>query len=1102
MKRKFISALLFGALCITPSSVLVSCDDYDSDIENLQQQITANAQTLEQLSGEKLKNVAVEIEALKSAQKGLEDAYKNADEANKQTVIAAAKLLVEKAKADLESALDAANKRIAEQGKTVETLLKNDAEMQNAITTAKEKAEKAYGLAEQAMALSKANKEELTKVANELKSIKETLEKQINALSDKVTKLTEKVGELESSLTAQEGTLRDYINAKNEEQDDKLEEELDKFNGDIEAYKKDQAKKIEELKTSIANLKAEVDTNKTELQNLVNAEVKKLTEKIGSLEAALNTEIEKLKTAYNNLDTKDKELQAQISELEKGLENAEAKLNEEIAKKIAAVNGLVDVLYANLANLITGVIVQDADSEFEAVYAQVNKFNVNPGEGKTYFDAENVKQRKVYFPYKNAKNASTLFANQYNVQEKAGFIFATINPNSVDFKGQTLALLNSQDAANSEYVLEKTAAANKLITRAEAKKGNGLYEMAVTNTFNKGDYEAVKKQPKLNEKVVYALAATDNKTLGKDGKPMGRKVYSKYEIKTNATAATALTNTDFELIGVDAQKNADGVNYKFVGQAATAGDLTGTLRLTPVFDAHKAKGAKKVYRKYLVCTKAVQPGKPNTNVPDAVNAMNTNKGFETVLAEGNDLFNEIPVVISEKYNNYIFTYDYYIWNYDGSIYKNTYTVIYTKPMIETQTIAMTHTPQSNAVQTVSESNPAFNTLLCMTGKNDVFVKNTTKLTVGAATVAGAQINGGEFTKITFTNGKKDAELKTLDINLMQNKAEQSLEGNFKASDIKTLSVTYDPAKVTFDKVYTLPLNFKNPQTNLVNTVNIQFTMKRPTFFDEFIQRITNAFDGNITIAWAAYDASAKGYAYYDLSGSYNNVNKDLDKVNGVESKILFKDLTVYNKANKNEAYKPLKGDLGNYTVAPFQFNHLLYVPNAAVDADSKGTKEAYLYNLEAGVKYFGLANLYAATEKFQLKWYSPIYHADLSTKKLNIGYPGKLDVTNADITSDDPSKSGKQNILYLDNRDVRITHVEVKPIMNGNVFADANTGLFTKYQVSADGKKLEFETTEKAALTGPATVKFHMVVTDVFGCVKTHELSVTVDPNEHHAQKK
>lgn len=1105
MKRKFISALLFGALCITPSSVLVSCDDYDSDIENLQQQITANAQTLEQLSGEKLKNVAAEIEALKAAQKGLEDAYKNADEANKQAVIAAAQALVDKAKADLESALDAANKRIDEQGKTVETLLKNDAEMQIAITTAKEKAEQAYGLAEQAKALSEANKEELTKVANELKSIKETLEKQINALGDEVTKLTEKVGKLESSLTAQEASLRAYIDAQNKAQDDQLEdlkEELDKFNGDIEAYKKDQAKKIEELKTSIANLKAEVDTNKAELQNLVNAEVKKLTEKIGSLEAALNTEIDKLKTAYNNLDTKDKELQALISELEKGLKNAETKLNEEIAKKIAAVNGLVDVLYANLANLITGVIVQDAESEFEAVYAQVMNYSTNPGEkGKTYFDQQPDAQNKlkVYFPYKDAKGAETLLQKQYNVQEKAGFFFATINPNTVDFNGQQLTLLNSQDNQPNFYKVEKAATANKLITRAAAK--NGLYEMAVTNSFNKSGN--VMEAPETNSKVVYALAAADTTTRGKDGEVLGRKVYSKYEIKLNATKATALNNADFELVGKGAEKGDGTVfNYRFSGTAATQGDLEGTLELKPFFDAHKAKGAAKVYRKYLVCTGAVKPMGKTTEAESkaAADAMNANKGFQAVLAEGDANFNEVPVIISEKYNGWIFTYDFYIWNYNGSILKNTYKVIYTRPMIETQTIAMTHTPQSNETQNVSESNPAFSSLLCMTSENEKFVKNAHSVHIGAATVEGTTIEGGEFTKVTFTNGKESA-LKTKTIVLNQNAASASFGDDFKASDLKTLTLTYDPSKVTYDKVYTLPISFKNPQGNLVNTVNVQFTMKRPTFFDEFIQRITNAFNGNITIAWAAYDKNKNGYAYYDLSGSYNNVNKDLDNIGNVKSKILFKDLTVYSQAKKNVDYKPLKGDLGNYT-SPFEFNHLLYVPNAAVDADSKGAKEAYLYNLEAGVKYFGLDNLYAATEQFQLKWYSPIYHANLTTKKLNIDYPGKLAVSNADITSDDPSKSGKQDIMYLDNRDVRIKNVEVKPIMNGNVFADANTGLFTKYQVSKDGKKIEFETTEKAALTGPATVKFHMVVTDVFGCVKTHELSVTVNPNEHQAQKK
>ena len=1087
MKRKFISALLFGALCITPSSVLVSCDDYDSDIENLQQQITANAQTLEQLSNEKLKNVAAEIEALKAAQKGLEDAYKNADEANKQAVIAAAQALVDKAKADLESALDAANKRIDEQGKTVSTLLQNDAEMQIAITTAKEKAEQAYGLAEQAKALSETNKEELTKVAENLKTIKETLESQINALGDQVSALAEKVGKLESALTAQEASLKEYINAQNEAQDNKLEE---------------QAKKIEDLKTSIEKLKSEVAKNKTELESLVQTEVKKLSDKIGAVESALNTKIEDLQTAYNNLDTKDKELQAQIDEIEKNLDNAQETLNKEITEKIKAVNGLVDVLFADLKSLITGVIVQDAESEFEAVYAKVTAWQTNPGDaGKTYFDtqADAQNNKYVYFPYKGAKDGEKLLQNQYNVQEKAGFFFATINPNTVDFNGQQLTLLNSEDKQPSHYKVEKAATANKLITRAAAK--NGLYEMAVTNSFNKSGN--VMEAPETNSKVVYALAAADTTTRGKDGEVLGRKVYSKYEIKLNATNAKALANANFELVGKDAEKGTEGAafDYRFSEAAATQGDLQGTLELKPFFDAHKAKGAAKVYRKYLVCTGAVKPMGKTTDAESkaAADAMNANKGFQAVLAEGDANFNEVPVTISEKYNGWIFTYDFYIWNYNGSILKNTYKVIYTRPMIQTQTIAMTHTPQSNAAQNVSESNPAFSSLLCMTSENEKFVKNAASVHIGAATVEGTTIEGGEFTKVTFTNGKESA-LKTKTIVLNQNAASASFGDDFKASDLKTLTLTYDPSKVTYDKVYTLPISFKNPQGNLVNTVNVQFTMKRPTIWDVMIQRITNAFEGNITIAWAAYDGT-KGYAYYDLSGSYNNVNKDLDNIGKVESKILFKDLTVYSQANKNVDYKPLKGDLGNYT-SPFEFNHLLYVPNAAVDADSKGAKEAYLYNLEAGVKYFGLDNLYAATEKFQLKWYSPIYHADLTIKKLNIGYPGKLDVTNADITSDDPSKSGTQNIKYLENKDERIVKVELKPIMNGNVFADANTGLFTKYQVSEDGKKIEFETTEKAALTGPATVKFHMVVTDVFGCVKTHELSVTVDPNEHHAQKK
>lgn len=117
MKRKFISALLFGALCLTPASVFVSCSDYDADIENLQQQITANATSLDELVKEKFSNVELEIESLKSAKEALEAAYKEADEETKKASIAAAQALVEAATADLNAALEAAGERIDGQEK-------------------------------------------------------------------------------------------------------------------------------------------------------------------------------------------------------------------------------------------------------------------------------------------------------------------------------------------------------------------------------------------------------------------------------------------------------------------------------------------------------------------------------------------------------------------------------------------------------------------------------------------------------------------------------------------------------------------------------------------------------------------------------------------------------------------------------------------------------------------------------------------------------------------------------------------------------------------------------------------------------------------------
>ena len=50
MNKKFLSAVLFGALMVSSTGTFVSCKDYDDDIENLQGQINANAEAIKTIN--------------------------------------------------------------------------------------------------------------------------------------------------------------------------------------------------------------------------------------------------------------------------------------------------------------------------------------------------------------------------------------------------------------------------------------------------------------------------------------------------------------------------------------------------------------------------------------------------------------------------------------------------------------------------------------------------------------------------------------------------------------------------------------------------------------------------------------------------------------------------------------------------------------------------------------------------------------------------------------------------------------------------------------------------------------------------------------------
>ena len=142
MNKKFLSAILFGALMVTSTGTFVSCKDYDDDIENLQSQIDKKA-SIEELNA-KVASVESSLgAALSTAQATAEAAKKAAEEAKaagnealaaakdaeakaaeaKTAAIKAAQDEVAALKAELMEALDASKEEMKKLAEDVEALV-------------------------------------------------------------------------------------------------------------------------------------------------------------------------------------------------------------------------------------------------------------------------------------------------------------------------------------------------------------------------------------------------------------------------------------------------------------------------------------------------------------------------------------------------------------------------------------------------------------------------------------------------------------------------------------------------------------------------------------------------------------------------------------------------------------------------------------------------------------------------------------------------------------------------------------------------------------------------------------------------------------------
>lgn len=1143
MKRKFISAMLFGALLIAPATTFVGCADYDDDIENLQGQITNNATTLDQLTKEKIQNVETEIESLKAANKQLQEALDKAKSEGTDAdaaTLAAAQKLVEDAQAQLQAALDAVNgditdingkisdldaRLLAQDGrlKSVESLLAADGKLTLAINDAQALAEKAYNLAEQTAATAEANKQAIKDAADNLKSIKESLEGQINTLSDKVNDLSKKLADQNADITAQINSLKSQLS----DAKDGISANGDKINKNKQ--------KIDEIVGQLTELQNQVAKNKLAVETLESNYLSKVNElvagqnglktSIEGLKSANETINQRLESAEGRLDTiddliaslaKSSDVTSSIDRLREEIEAKIGKLNEEgkddtVASLIAGINssitsiqgditridgeitridGLIDVLFTDLSNLVTSLEIQD--NTFDAVWGKVTAANVGN------FAKDDTK-RLVCFPEKSNRKATRAF-DEYTVEDVSGDMYLTINPTDIDFDNLKVDLRNSLDEKSTAYTLTRAEVAEgHLITRA-TKAQNGLYHFRYKcgNTKPSAEPQA--------SNVAYAATVTFPWTKKGEKKASERSVYSKYDITFRPTRATAVASDGFG-IGFDSEVNT--FNQTSVVNQPTWNSIETKGVVRPVANKENPDAAflvklllntdQKVYAKYIKCTNALNSnGGYDANAVADINKQSS--AFDKVIYATDKAtdkddpdFKSLTIDVN-KYNGYTVSFDYYIWNYDGSVLKRTYTLNFTKPLIADDNAHAVVTPEAKTEQTAFADD--FANTLCMDAKRSIWTGKATKFNV--LPISGE--DAGSVKSVTLTSADKQTNYVSCNYN---NGTKVALNNQ---NEIKNLKFAYDPTAIDLNKTYKFRVVFYDANDNEVNTVNVSYTMKAPTGWNAKIVRGTNLFNNDVAIFWAMSELGTSGNvvaAYGDFSSIIANVNMNFDNEG---SKILFKNTDVYSQQNNNLTYQPASG-LTSYDK--------FVVPFAAVDNN-------HIYNISAGVEYFGCRNLWQAAGgdgNFKVKFASRVLNAKGFNASATIAYGANTNINNGSINAYDPSKGfsngqgTKMNFLGS-SIDAQIKDVKVKfmnegdkPLFSkayladdaGNMVEDMLTNTVTTPNNAAKADHIVLETKDKASVQlGHTTVTLQLFVTDVFGhCSEKNQYNITIkiDPN-------
>lgn len=417
--------MLFGALIGLQATAFVSCKDYDDDIAALRSEITTNATDLKSLVDEKMKNVEAELSALKSQSSALEEAYKKADKVLEDAIatatndakgyadvqaaeaqkaaIASAQKLVDNAVAKLEASLDAANKKIDENGNNIASLIAANVTLTEGVQAAQKRADEAYALAETAKKLADAAQaaaEAAQAAADKAQESADKAQGSADAANEAAAANAKLIGELKTALegiTTEMGEVKATLGTM-AEQISTLEGEFTAKIAELEATLAEyesQAAKLTDLEDSYNKLAEMISAGDAELKGLADAN----KAEIDALKRTLdNFKAEAVESALT--DAKDY-TNVQIGVLQAEIVSQIASANEELSTSFATELAQLKTDLETLIGLNTSGVA-DNKAEIEGLAGRIGTNATDIATNATNISLANTKISQVEQAYKDA----------------------------------------------------------------------------------------------------------------------------------------------------------------------------------------------------------------------------------------------------------------------------------------------------------------------------------------------------------------------------------------------------------------------------------------------------------------------------------------------------------------------------------------------------------------------------------------------------------------------------------------------------------------------------------------------------------------------------